>query len=153
MEAKAVRRLCIIFFKGCSILSPPRPGGTSAPLAPTITPLLGAGGDTQDWWESCFSSEGTQWGSPLGPLCLATSSLATARDGKGWGDASWVTRAIDSLRICPWIPPNSSQSYHSSQSLPCGCLPECSCHGSRHGLTGQGQLLALGTQPWHCQSR
>ena len=30
MVVKAVRRLCIIFFKGCSILSPPRPNGTSS---------------------------------------------------------------------------------------------------------------------------
>lgn len=50
------------------------------------------------------------------------------------------------FHISPWIPPCSSQS------LAGGCLPECSCHGNRQGLTGQGQLLVLGTPAWHCWS-
>lgn len=146
MEAKAVRRLCIIFFKGCSILSPPRPGGTSAPLAPTITPLLGAGGGHAGVVGELL----LLWGSTVGvqsrtPVpCHIIPGHCQRWEGMGGCILGYTCN-----RFPPDLPP------YPSQQLPITalCLPERSCHGNRQGLTGQGQLLALGTQPWHCQSR
>lgn len=100
---------------------------------------------------------GLLWGSTLGvsprTLYLATSSLATARDGEGGLGVSWDTHAIDFLLDLSLYPSQGSQRCHSFHSLPWGCLPEHSCHENRQGLTDQGQLLAPGTQPWHCWSQ
>lgn len=87
MEAKAVRRLCIIFFKGCSILSLPRPNGTSSLCTcandhPTTAELReegDTGGDGGDG-RATFPLEENSGRPPQTPalLHLTTSFLGTA---------------------------------------------------------------------------
>lgn len=86
MEAKAVRRLCIIFFKGCSILSLPRPNGTSSlctcandhPTAAELREEGDTGGDGGDG-RAAFPLEENSGDPPQTPalLHLTTSFLGT----------------------------------------------------------------------------
>lgn len=120
MEAKAVRRLCIIFFKGCSILSLPRPHGTSSLCTcandhPTAAEL-GEEGDTRR------AGGGGRAASPLGensggpPRTLRSPPPRPVLPGHRCG------------RGATWVPVRSAPVLHPRTAL---TEPRSSLHGWR----------------------